>query len=209
MRTWRLVGSIFLGVSLASSGEATAQSEPSRFEAGVQASVLRLSDFGSTSTGIGGRFTFNVARWAALEAEGNFFPHDDVRLPASSVTTLRVRHYRKRTDAFFGAKLGYRGDRFGLFAKVRPGFTMLAERKGGDMCEGEVCALVLLIRPEYRTEFAMDLGGVVEFYPSRLFVARFELGDTIIRHRSSAPPCWGDECTSHNIASKLGVGFRF
>lgn len=208
MIRWRLVGSIFLGLFVASGAAAFAQTEPPRFEAGVQASVLRLSDFGSTSTGIGGRFTFNVARWAALEAEGNFFPQDDVRLP-ESVANLRVTHYRRRTDAFFGAKLGVRGDRLGLFAKVRPGFTVLSERNGSNACEGDVCALVLLLRPEYRTEFALDLGGVLEFYPSRQFVARFELGDTVIRHRSSAPPCWGSECTSHNLASKFGFGLRF
>ena len=207
MRTWRLVGSMVLGVFFASSGPLTAQSEPSRFEAGVQASVLRLSDFGSTSTGIGGRFTFNVSKWAALEAEGNFFPQDDVRLP-ETIADLRVTHYRRRTDAFVGAKLGVRGERLGLFAKVRPGLTVLSERNGPSACEGEVCALVLLLRPEYRSEFALDLGGVLEFYPSRQFVARFELGDTIIRHRSSAPPCWGDECTSHNVSSRFGVVFR-
>jgi hypothetical protein len=122
---------------------------------------------------------------------------------------LRIRHYRQRTEAFFGAKLGYRSERFGVFAKLRPGFTSLSERSGPDMCEGEVCAFVLLARPEYRTEFAMDLGGILEFYPSRRLVARFELGDTIIRHRSTAPPCWGAGCTSNNVSSKFGFGLRF
>ena len=194
---------------LAAAGSAAAQADFSRVEAGVQASVLRLSDFGSTSTGIGGRITFNVSRWAAIEAEGTFFPQDDVLLPAPAIANLRVTHYRKRTDGFFGAKLGFRGERFGLFAKVRPGFTMLSQRSGPDMCDGTLCPLVLLLRPEYRTEFAMDLGGVFEFYPSRRVVARFELGDTIIRHRSFAPPCWGEGCTSNNVSSKFGVGLRF
>lgn len=208
MRMYR-VGSMVVATWLAAVGGAAAQPEVSRVEAGLQASVLRLSDFGSTSTGIGGRITFNVSRWAALEAEGTFFPQDDVLLPGATITNFRVTHYRKRTDGFFGAKLGYRGDRFGLFAKVRPGFTVLTERSGPDMCDGSLCPMALLIRPEYRTEFAMDLGGVFEFYPSRRVVARFELGDTIIRHRSFAPPCWGEGCTSNNVSSKFGIGFRF
>lgn len=209
MRMWRL-GIITAAALLAGVERAAAQPDVSRFEAGIQASVLRLNNLGSTNTGIGGRFTFNVAKWAALEAEGTFFPQDDITLPQTALfDNLRVRHYRKRTEAFFGARLGYRGDRFGLFAKVRPGFTSLSERRGGDMCEGEVCAFVLLVRPEYRTEFAVDLGGVLEFYPSRRVIARFELGDTIIRHRSVAPPCWGEGCTSNNLASKFGVGLRF
>lgn len=208
MRTWR-VGAMIVGAWLAGVPGAAAQPEVSRFEAGVQASVLRLSDYGHTSAGIGGRVTFNVARWAALEAEGNFFPQDDIVLPGASVSGFTVRYHRKRTDGFFGAKLGYRADRFGLFAKVRPGFTVLSQRSGPDMCEGALCPLVLLVRPEYRTEFAMDIGGVFEFYPSRRLVARFELGDTVIWHRSSAPPCWAEECTSNNLSSKFGIGFRF
>ena len=209
MRMWR-VGFLVAAAALGGISEAAAQRELPRYEAGIQVSVLRLSDFGSTNTGLGGRFSFNLARWAALEAEGTFFPHDDIALPPTAlIDNLRVRHYRKRIEAVFGAKLGYRWDRFGLFAKTRPGVTSLSERNGGDMCEGEVCALVLLLRPEYRTEFAIDLGGIFEFYPSRRVVARFELGDTVIRHRSDAPPCWGEGCTSNNVSSRFGIGFRF
>ena len=209
MRTWR-VGIMVAAAILGGTSSASAQWEAPRYEAGVQVSVLRLSDFGSTSTGIGGRFSFNLSRWAALEAEGTFFPQDDIALPQTALfSTFSVRHYRKRVEGFLGAKFGYRGERLGIFAKARPGFTSLSARSGGDMCEGEVCALVLLLRPEYRTEFAMDLGGILEFYPSRRVVARFELGDTIIRHRSTAPPCWGKGCTSNNVSSKFGIGFRF
>ena len=139
---------IIVGAWLAGMSVAAAQADVPRFEAGVHGSVLRLSDFGSSSTGIGGRITFNVARWAAVEAEGTFFPQDDVLLPGAMITNLRVTHYRKRTDGFFGAKLGYRGDRFGLFTKVRPGFTVLSERSGPDMCDGDLCPMALLVRPE-------------------------------------------------------------
>lgn len=208
MKRWR-AGLIIVGAWVCAVSNAAAQTDVPRFEAGVQASVLRLSDFGSTSTGIGGRITFNVSRWAALEAEGSFFPQDDVPLPEATIADFRVTYHRKRTDVFFGAKLGYRGEWFGLFAKVRPGFTVLSQRRGPDMCDGTLCPLVLLARPEYRTELAVDLGGVLEFYPSRRVVARFELGDAIIRHRSFAPPCWSEGCTSNNVSSKFGVGLRF
>ena len=63
--------------------------------------------------------------------------------------------------------------------------------------------------PEYRTEIALDLGRVFELYPSARTVIRMELGDTIIRHRSIAPPCFGTSCTSNNLASRFGVGLRF
>ena len=71
-----------------------------------------------------------------------------------------------------------------------------------------MCALMLFARPEYRTEFALDLGGIVEFYPTRRTVARVDFGDVMIRHRSAAvPPC--SDCTSHNFTSRFGIGLRF
>jgi hypothetical protein len=188
---------------------AAAQSVPPRLEGGVHAAFLRSSDFNTTNTGIGGRLSFNFTRWLALEAEGTFFPSDDVVLPtSSSMPDLSVIYERARTDAFFGVKFGKRTDTLGLFVKARPGFTRLTGN--GPRCVGPECALILLIRPEYLTEFAMDLGGVVELYPSARTIARFEIGDVLIKHRSVAPPCWGTGCgTTHNLATRIGVGVRF
>src|SRR5262249_17722984 len=151
----------------------------SRFQVGVQASFLRLSDFETTNTGIGGRVSFDLASWAAVEAEADFFPHDDAVLPSSPLAPdLRVAYRRERADAFFGVKLGRRSDRLGVFAKVRPGFTHLSDK--GVECVGDVCALMLLAGPEYRTELALDVGGVLEFYPSARTVMRFDLADAMI-----------------------------
>lgn len=187
----------------------TAQPAAPRLEVGAQASFLHLSDFQTTNAGVGGRVSFDVTKWATIEGEADFFPSDDVLLPPSTLTPdLHVAYGRRRADAFFGVKMGVRRDRLGVFAKVRPGFTRLTS-SGQPQCVGDVCALALLVRPEYRTEFALDLGGVLEFYPSARTVARFELGDTMIRHRSVAPPCWFSSCTSHNLSSRLGVGLRF
>ena len=119
---------------------------------------------------------------------------------------LQTQYSRRRLEGFVGPKIGVRGGKFGAFAKVRPGFAHLIDKGLG--CVGEVCALVLLARPEYHPEFALDLGGVVEFYPTERTVARFDLGATAIRHRSqSAPPC--RDCTTQNFATSLGMGFKF
>jgi hypothetical protein len=75
-------------------------------------------------------------------------------------------------------------------------------------CSGELCTRILVPRDEYRTEFAMDFGGGLEFYPSARTVTRIEFGDTVIRHRSIAPPCSAG-CTSHNFTTRIGGGFRF
>jgi hypothetical protein len=195
---------LFLNTSIVS-----AQSSPSRVEVGAQVSFLRFSEFGTTNTGVGGRVSYDLVDWATIEAEANFFPDDDILLAPSNLTPdLRVAYVRRRVDAFLGAKLGMRNDRFGVFAKVRPGLTRVTNN-GGIECVGSECALILLVRPEYRTEFALDFGGVFEVYPSSRTVARFELGDTMIRNRSVAPPCWGQSCTTHNLSTRFGIGLRF
>ena len=184
---------------------AFAQSD-SRLELAGQATMLRLNDLG-TSAGFGGRVTFDLTNLVAIEAEVNLFPSEKITQPMGGLTagTARLAYHRRRTDLLVGAKVGHRGERFGLFARVRPGVARLTDRGLG--CDGEVCALILVARPQYRTEFAFDVGGTVEFYPSARSVARFDLGDVMIRHRSFAPPCTG--CTSHNFTSRFGAGFRF
>jgi hypothetical protein len=114
-------------------------------------------------------------------------------------------YHRRRIDAFAGMKAGYRANRFGVFAKVRPGFSRLFDR--GIECGGDVCALMLFAPPSYGNEFALDLGGVVEFYPPGRFLARIDVGDTLVRRRALAPPC--SACTNHNFSIRFGMGVRF
>src|SRR5262245_27172113 len=87
-----------------------AQSEESKVEVGAQFSVIGRGTNGEpTSIGGGGRLTFNLTKYLALEGELNYFPSagfNDVR----------------RFQGQFGVKSGLRFDRFGVFGKVRPGF---------------------------------------------------------------------------------------
>ncbi len=197
-----------LAFSVTSSAVANAQSVEPRFEIGGQASVLRLSDFDTTNAGFGGRVLFHLNDWMSVDGEVSFFPHDEVVGPTfqTSIGPGRVESARRRTDALVGVNIGVRRDRLGAFVKLRPGVTRLYHKSFN--CAGEGCALVLIARNIYRTEFALDFGGGVEFYPSRRTVARLELGDTVIRHRSSAPPC-PSGCASHNLSSQMGFGVRF
>ena len=63
----------------------------------------------------------------------------------------------------------------------------------------------------------MDVGGVVEFYPSSRIVTRFDFGDTIIRYGeyrresfvASVPFLSRPPETKHNFQFSAGVGFRF
>jgi hypothetical protein len=179
-----------------------------RVTLGAQLSTLGVPDDGdSTSVGIGARGSFALSRWLAADAELSVFPRDraEFHFDAAPISPGFTEYSRRRITMFAGAKAGVRSGRLGLFGKARPGFTRLFDRGVG--CSGEICALILIARPVYRTEFAMDLGGVVEVYPSGGSVLRFDLGTTIVRHRSLAPPC--HDCTTRALASSLGVGWRF
>ena len=193
---------------LSITGTASAQPVEPRFEVGGLASVLRLSDFNATSAGLGGRVLFRVSEWISVDGEMSLLPNDKIVGPTAetSIGPFHVERSRRRLDALAGVNIGARRDRFRAFLKVRPGVTRLYNK--GMSCLGAGCAVVLIALDTYRTEFALDLGGGVEFYPSRRTVARVEFGDTMIRHRSFAPPC-ASGCTSHNLSSRLGIGVRF
>lgn len=197
-----------VGCAMTGQGVAIAQPAPRRLELGGMVSTLGLADGAGTNVGVGGRVTLNLARWLGVEDEYQFVPDDTFTLRSAQGggRVAGLRYQRRRSTALFGVKAGYRGERVGVFAKVRPGVTSLSNR--GVDCLGEVCALVLLAVPEYRPEFALDLGGVVEVYPSARWLVRADVGVLRIRHRGSAPPC-GSACTTSDVAASLGVAVRF
>ena len=111
----------------------------------------------------------------------------------------------------FGGKVGKRFDRWGLFGKARPGFvgfTRVFEFPGGV----QVGAANPLVKKYYPS---LDVGGVVEFYVSPRWMARFDIGDTLIRYGEIrfdgiTPPFIiqrGE--TRHNLQLSSGIGFRF
>jgi hypothetical protein len=189
---------------------ASAQS-PGRFEVGGQVSALRLEGLGATPAGFGARFSYELLDWLSVESEFNLFPRETFTVEGTPPPFGRdygVVYSRRRSEALFGAKVGMRTERFGLFAKVRPGLARLSDQGIG--CVGDPCAAIDFERPvDHVTEFALDLGGVFEFYPSARTVARVDIGDTLIRHgnRVAAPPCCS--VTSHNVSSRVGFGLRF
>jgi hypothetical protein len=186
---------------------AFAQSGVPGSDVAFQASMLRLTEDSveGTSWSFGGRVTARVFRWISLDGELTYAPTDDLEQSFGTSDAGGLTYHRSRLDGLLGVKVGPRFDRVGVFAKVRPGFSNLTGEGVG--CDGDVCALILIAPPEYGTEFIMDLGGVVEFYPSDRLLARVDVGTTFIRHRSFAPPC--SDCTSTNLNAGVGFGVRF
>lgn len=175
-----------------------AQSQTPRFELGAQFTALRLKEFSiveaRTMTGIGGRFTYNITRHVAVEAEGNYFFDNDVR----------------RTQGLFGIKAGTRWRRLGVFGKARPGFLRFKLPLFCAIPEGCPPSSQQFFS---KTDFAFDLGGVVEFYPSRHISLRTDVGDTIVRSNRGTGLINGQPSelhfTSHNLQFMSGISFRF
>lgn len=190
--------------------------ELQKYEVGAQFSSLSIDKGGDTQTepGFGGRFTFNVTDNFALEAEGNLFPRKN--------RFIAFRTGGRAVEGLFGVKIGKRYKRFGIFAKGRPGFISFSQGRAEFTPTGSATD-PFQIRIERLTHFAADIGGVLEFYPTRRVFTRIDIGDTIIRYGKTTVTTFGltpggtftpftftvPSDTTHNFQFSAGVGFRF
>lgn len=191
------------------SGKAEAQTDTPKFELGAHFSALPIDDDPTNNSfcnacdtfvyaGIGGRFTYNLNDSLALDSEVNFFLREN-----RGFTSRRVGG--RPVQALFGVKAGKRFEKAGVFGKVRPGFLSFSETISSGLGS---------FAPQFsrRTHFNLDVGGVVEFYPSRRAVVRVDVGDTIIRYgEENLPGALSpfDGATRHNLQLNAGVAYRF
>jgi len=200
--------------------EAKAQSdELPKFEVGVHFTSFTKSDInnGVTEPGFGGRFTYNLNRSVALEAVGNFFPQ------SCSFCGRDGDNNGNITQGFFGVKAGKRFDKWGLFAKARPGVVSFSKGDNTIVSNGGTGSFPFEFRQRRLNNFALDLGAVLEFYPSKRLVTRFEAGDTLIHYGQRQTnalsidptgslilvPVTMPSQTRHNFQFTAGVGWRF
>ena len=166
--------------------KALAQHNAPKVDVGAQFSVIRFRDLDTTDAGVGGRITYNITDLIALEGEVNFFPRNGTDFFESG----------RKTQALFGIKTGFRSSGAGIFAKVRPGFIHFSRDFDG-FSDGH-------------TDFALDVGSVIELYPSKRTLVRFDVGDTIIRFGDRIGPLGPiGGFTSHNFQFSAGFGVRF
>jgi len=207
---------------------AAAQDSVPRFEIGGQFSLLSRNkptplfssptivpdDFDhETRAGFGGRFSYNLTDYLAVEAEGNFFPksgESDLSVPDGHI-------YQGQ----FGVKAGKRFSKVGIFAKVRPGFvgfSRVSQLTGTrTITFGNQQFTVGDFRIGRDQFFSTDVGGVLEVYLSDRIMTRFDIGDTIIRYGTfrragfslSQAILERPAEIRHNLQFSAGIGFRF
>ena len=183
-----------------------------RYEAGALFSAITFTPSNGyrTEAGVGGRFTINLNDHVGFEAETIFFPN--------SGFSAEQRASGRAVQGLFGVKAGKRWEKFGVFAKGRPGFISFT--RGRLVANGNDPSGFPLFRTTRATHFAFDVGGVLEFYPTRRIVTRFDAGDTIIHYGSqtvtfTSPPPFGTSTftipdnTRHNFQFNAGIGIRF
>ncbi len=213
---------LFMNVS------AAAQESVPRFEIGGQFSLVSRNKpaplFSSPTivpddfdheirAGFGGRFSYNLTDYLAVEAEGNFFP----RRGESDLSGPDGHMYQGQ----FGVKAGKRFSKVGIFAKVRPGFvgfSRVSQLTGtSTITFGNQQFTVGDFRIGKEHYFSTDVGGVLEIYLSRRILTRFDIGDTIIRYGTfrregisvSQAILERPAETRHNLQFSAGVGLRF
>jgi hypothetical protein len=127
-------------------------------EIGAQFTILRVDPLGEGATAVGGRASYDL-RFRRLtiapELEFNCYPQN----PSGDFG---------ETQLMAGVRAGVRIDRLRFFLKVRPGLVHF----GGNN---------FTRRNGSSTNFALDLGGVFEYYISHRGALRLDVGDTMIR----------------------------
>ena len=204
------------------------------FEGGVQFSVLRQSNgsfiFGPTSgesvnphmvrspMGGGGRTVYNLNRFWSVEAEINVFPEQSVFHQHADAVCCGVGTVIDglMVEGLAGTKIGVRGRKIGVYAKVRPGFLHFS-RTLGDCTRVSVGLQCRFDRA--RTDFVIDVGGVLETYVSHRWFMRVDLGDIIQFFPGLNPDLRGQGLPFsafdiraqkyHNFQFSAGTGFRF
>jgi hypothetical protein len=174
-------------------------STPSRFEAGGGVTAIRGNSvpgqIGPTMEG-----DMNFGRHIAMDAAFNWLP----------------QNFSQTVSGFFGAKAGIRRDHFGLFGKVRPGFFSTSDVFRSSTLDLNTFAVTT--HSGRLTERALDLGGVAEYYPSRHWLLRWDMGDTLLFAERTQfnfigtnppPSIVSNGRTTNNFTFSTSVHYRF
>jgi hypothetical protein len=160
---------------------------------GASYTFLSLTYPDQIPSGFGAWFSRDLAGSAlGVDVGMNFFPEDHPIIG-------------RQTEFLAGLRSGIRTGKIGVFGRLRPGVVHYSER----FIAPDIACIAIFPTPEAclieSTNFALDLGGSVEFYPARAALVRIDVGDTVIRFdRSGLDPAW-----KNNFQLAAGAGLRF
>jgi hypothetical protein len=158
--------------------------------------------------GLGARVTYNITKYAAIEIEGNLFPEDKRSNRLVGVPQTVTEPGGRKLQAVAGPKIGYRGTKFGIFGKLRPGIVRL-DRYDAVVQIGPPGNFFVLSEVRNKVGFVnIDVGGVFEYYRTRRTFFRVDIGDSIIYYRKLPPKELNPSLTRHNLQINIGFGFR-
>ena len=181
---------------------------PGTWEFGPLFSALMIARQGSsanprTEPGFGGYASYRFYGALYLDGDLLYFPRSTpLSGPQDGGTILQ---------GTFGLKGGIRRNHFGFFGKARPGFNSYS-RALATITDTGSGATYSYTRS---TNFVLDLGGIVEFYPRESGTFRIEVGDTHLYYGDRTYTFNGQPITAsggkmqHSIQFTFGYGWRF
>jgi len=203
-----------MGVLLVQSLVLAQTPELPKYEVAAEFTSMDRDNFtGGAEAGLGARFTFNLNKTFSIETAAYHFPR----------TCFTCEHNGTVTEVLGGLKVGKRFEKWGLFAKARPGVVSFSRGEVNALLASGPSAFPIELEENRVNSFAVDAGAVVEFYPSKRIVTRFDAGDTIIHfNRRQFNSIFSDGSgtftlfpitvpakTTHNFQFMTSVGFRF
>jgi hypothetical protein len=220
-----LIALTTLSSQLANAQQTKPPEELPKGEVGIDFMLTTTNSGPTLLPGAGARLTYNLNRHFALEGAAYFSPGT-----CQSCSGELTGHM---TQGMFGIKAGQRFKKFGLFVKARPGVINLSQAEFDLVPTGSSQPLLsgsFLTDPPFkvvtrsRTDFALDVGPVVEIYAKKNFFLRFDAGLLIERVGSRTFHSYQFDGTTGSfqpLAIKVpgrtighfqftsGVGFRF
>ena len=182
---YRLSWAVSLAAAISFSPAHSDAQSYSRFEVGMQTTMLR--EAGDTS-GCGGcetahwttgpEITINLNQYFALNGTANFFPGYTERSSDTFGGHL--------TQVLAGVKASIRSKRFTLFIKARPGFLSWDHTVTGvQFLNGPGVSTPFIFSFGRKTFFAVNIAGGGEYMLSRKVGISVEMGDSIVRYTNN------------------------
>jgi hypothetical protein len=184
-----------------------------KLEFGPQFTTMAIQREGAldgvrTEPGIGGFVSYEVYRFFYADSAVNFFLRD--------TNSSGVHDGGRIFQGLFGLKGGIRSDRIGVFGKVRPGFNSYSRALTGIQQTSAGPPPLFKNLFDRSTNFVLDLGGVVEIYPTRRTTLRFDLGDTHVYFATKSLVSPNGSVASvpggqrlHTMVFSVGYAWRF